>query len=219
MWLLLISLFVQDATTSSPDLTLHFPSANVSPTVAREMLDALDEEYARVRHELGCVIGSKITAIIVPLSTWEAAGNSPWSGGSFDGRIQVPMIYERSRVGPRMRQVFAHEIVHACIARFGEFPTWLHEGLAQKLSGEQLSEDWRRNLRQALAAGRLPGLEKLNERWGRFSSDQAKSAYAYALWAIDSWIEADGSESVRQLLQHPERVAPLTDRLNQTLRR
>lgn len=219
MWLLLISLFAQDATTSSPDLTLHFPSANVSPTVAREMLDALDEEYARIRHELGCVIGSKITAIIVPLSTWEAAGNSPWSGGSFDGRIQVPMIYERSRVGPRMRQVFAHEIVHACIARFGEFPTWLHEGLAQKLSGEHLSEDWRRNLRQALASGRLPGLEKLNERWGRLSSDQAKSAYAYALWAIDSWIEADGSESVRQLLQHPERVAPLTDHLNQTLRR
>ncbi len=219
MWMLLSLLFFQDATTSSPDLTLQYPSANVSPTVAREMLDALDEEYSRVRHELGCVIGSKISVIIVPLGTWEAAGNSPWSGGSFDGRIQVPMIYERSRVSPRMRQVFAHEIVHACIARFGEFPTWLHEGLAQKLSGEQISADWRRSLRQELAAGRLPGLEKLSGRWGQLNSDQARTAYAYALWAIDLWMEADGGESVRQFLKHPERAEALTDRLNQALRR
>ncbi len=104
-----------DASTSSPDLALHYPSAQVSQTVAREMLDALDEEYARIRHELGCVIGAKITVVVIPLATWDALGNPAWSGGFFDGRIQVPLVYERSRVGPKMRRVFAHEIVHACI--------------------------------------------------------------------------------------------------------
>jgi hypothetical protein len=218
-WLPLVLLLAQDATTSSPDLTLHYPSASVSDTVAREMLDALDEEYARIRHELGCVIGSKVTAVVVSLETWQAMGHSPWSGGMFDGRIQVPLVYERSRVGPQMRKVFAHEMVHACVARFGNFPTWLHEGLAQRLSGDRLTEDHRRQLRQAVSAGKLPGLERLAGYWGGLSAEQASTAYAYALWAAEVWVETDGAESIRQLLRNPSRLKDLTERLNQTLSR
>lgn len=218
-WVLLLSLFLQDATTSSPDLTLHYPSGTVSPTVAREMLDALDEEYARIRHELGCVIGSKVTAIVVSQETWQAMGHSPWAGGLFDGRIQVPLVYERSRVGPQMRKVFAHEMVHACIARFGDFPTWLHEGLAQHLSGERLTQEDRRQLRQAVSAGKLPGLERIAGGWGGLNSAQAATVYAYALWAAEVLIEAEGSESIRQLLRNPGRTAQVTDRLNQALKR
>ncbi len=225
-WVLLLTVFpmgafqaATDASTSSPDLALHYPSAQVSQAVAREMLDALDEEYARVRHELGCVIGAKITAIVIPLASWEAMGNVAWSGGMFDGRIQVPLVYERSRVGPRMRKVFAHEIVHACIARFGQFPTWLHEGLAQRLSGEMLSHDARRGLQQALEARRLPALEQLAGGWSGLSGAQASLAYAYALWAAEVWTETEGAEAVRQLLQNPGRVPELTGRLNEALRR
>lgn len=219
MWLMLTLLLLQDATTSSPDLTLHYPSAQVSSTVAREMLDALDEEYARIRHELGCVIGAKVTAIVISQETWQSMGHSPWSGGMFDGRINVPLVYERSRVGPQMRKVFAHEMVHACIARFGSFPTWLHEGLAQRLSGDRLTEDYRRQLRQALSAGKLPPLERIAGPWGGLSADQASTAYAYALWAAELWFEAEGAESIRQLLRNPSRVPQLTEQLNQSLRR
>jgi len=216
-WLLLL-LLAQDSSTSSPDLTLHYPSAQVSPTVAREMLDALDEEYARIRHELGCVIGSKVTAIVVSHQTWQAMGHSPWAGGMFDGRIQVPLVYERSRVGPQMRKVFAHEMVHACIARFGDFPTWIHEGLAQHLSGDRLTENDRRQLRQAISSGKLPGLERIAGGWGGLNSTQAELAYAYGLWAAEVWLDADGAESIRQLLRNPDRVPQLTERLNQTLK-
>jgi hypothetical protein len=219
LWMMLLSVLAQDATTSSPDLTLHYPSAQVSQPVAREMLDALDEEYARIRHELGCVIGAKVTAMVIPLDAWQAAGHSPWSGGLFDGRIQVPLVYEKSRVGPQMRKVFAHEMVHACIARFGNFPTWLHEGLAQHLSGERLTEDYRRQLRQAVAGGKLPGLERLAGPWGGLNGAQAATAYAYALWAAEVWLEAEGSEAIRQLLRNPGRIPELTQKLNEALRR
>lgn len=218
-WALLAFLFAQQASISSPDLLLLFPEEKVSATVAHEMLDALDEEYARVRYDLQCVIGSKITAIVLPLEQWQAAGHSPWAGGLFDGRIQVPLVYERSRVGPRMRKVFAHEIVHACIARFGGFPTWLHEGLAQYYSGDRLPEDQKRALRQALAAGRLPSLEQLAGNWGGMSGAQANLAYAYALWAVEVGLEAEGAESFRQLLKNPQRVAAMTARLNELLKR
>lgn len=217
-WLALSLLLAQDASTASVDLTLHYPSSQVSPTVAREMLDALDEEYARVRHELGCVLGKKIDTLVIPLESWEAMGHSPWAGGLFDGRIQVPLVYERSRVGPKMREVFAHEIVHACIARFGQHPTWLHEGLAQHLSGVRLSQDYRRMLKQALAAGKLPGLEKISGPWGGYSAAQAATAYAYGLLAVEEWIALEGMESVRQTLKNPARIPALVEKLNTALR-
>lgn len=217
-WLALTLLLAQDASTGSVDMTLHYPSGQVSPTVAREMLDALDEEYARVRHELGCVIGKKIDTLVIPLATWEQMGHSPWAGGLFDGRIQVPLVYERSRVGPKMREVFAHEIVHACIARFGDHPTWMHEGLAQHLSGIRLNADYRRALKQALASGKLPGLEKISGPWGGLSAAQASTAYAYGLLAVEDWIAMEGMESVRQTLKNPARLPALMEKLNAALR-
>jgi hypothetical protein len=214
-----IALLAQDATTSSPDLTLHYPSAQVSQQVARDMLDALDEEFARIRHELGCVIGQKVTTVVIPLDTWQQMGHSPWAGAMFDGRILVPLVYERSRVGSQMRRVFAHEMVHACISRFGNFPTWLHEGLAQYLSGDRLSEDIRRQYRQALAQGKLPGLERLAGGWLSLSGDQANTAYAYSLWAVEVLLANEGSEAVRQLLRNPSRIPQVTERIHDLLKR
>ncbi len=218
-WAALLALLGQDAVVSSPDLDLHYPSAQVSPGVAREMRDALDEEYSRIRHELGCVIGSKVTAIVVPIETWQATGHAPWAGAYFDGRIVVPLVYERSRVGPQMRRVFAHEMVHACIARHGSFPTWLHEGLAQFLSGERLNEDHRRALRQGLAGNKLPPIERMAGSWMGLTGAQSATAYAYALLATEVWGEAEGIEPRRQLRRQPERGGAVAARMNELLRR
>jgi hypothetical protein len=217
-WLVFALFFAQDGSLSSPDLTLRYPSSQVSPSVAREMLDALDEEYARIRHELGCVIGGKIEVLTLSLEDWEARGHSPWAGGLFDGRIQVPLVYERSRVGPKMREVFAHEMVHACIARFGAQPTWLHEGLAQSLSGVKLNEDYRRALRQALSSGKLPELDRMSGSWLGMNGAQAAAAYAYALLAVENWIEIDGMESIRQAFRNPGATKAAADRIYRRLR-
>jgi len=40
--------------------------------------------------------------------------------------------------------VIAHETTHACLTMLGEWPVWLQEGLAQKLSGEALAPAVRR---------------------------------------------------------------------------
>lgn len=219
LWLVLPLLLAQDSTTSSPDLTLHYPAAQVSSTMAREMLDALDEEYARIRHDLSCVLGAKVTAILIPYETWRASGHSPWAGAAFDGRILVPLVYENNRVSPQMRKVFAHEMTHACIARFGHFPTWLHEGLAQHLSGDRLTEDQRRLLRRALAEGKLPPLERMSGSWMGLDSAQAATAYAYALWTAELLVQQEGMEAIRQLLRYPDRLPQFTQRANQLLPR
>jgi hypothetical protein len=82
-----------------------------------------------------------------------------------------------------------------------------------------LTEDYRRQLRQALSSGKLPGLERIAGPWGGLNSAQAGTAYAYALWAAEVWLESDGSESIRQLLRYPDRIPQLTEKLNRALSR
>ena len=70
-----------------------------------------------------------------------------WSGGEFDGRIHIPVL-DKGSLDPQVRQTLAHESVHACMAQLGQFPTWLAEGVAQKLSGAELSPATRATIDQ-----------------------------------------------------------------------
>jgi len=133
-----------------------------------------------------------------------------WAGGQFDGRIRIPLMYERGRVGNRMRQAFAHEIVHACIAQFGQFPQWFHEGLAQKLSGLSLP-------REAWHSADYPPLDKLQRGWGALSPDQARLSYQASLAAIEILIDQYGFEQVRALLRRPEATQALAGELSRRL--
>lgn len=205
--------------TATRFFELRYEGQAVSEGVAREYGEALDEEYERVAGVLGCRREEKITAIVQSEGAYRGStGAAEWSGGEFDGRIRVPLIYERSRVGPRLRQTFAHEIVHACLAQMGQFPAWFHEGLAQRLSGETLGSGGRATIREALRQGKLAGLDKLGDGWGGLDAESARMAYALALAAaeeLESWRGIDG---VRALARDPWTVRKLAGELNDRLK-
>ena len=192
---------------------LRYEEAKVSPQVAREMIDALEDEYSRVSSVLGCRRGEKLVAIVQSESSYRDLAGSAWSGGQFDGRIRVPLIYENGRVGPRMRRVFAHEIVHACLAQMGTYPAWFHEGMAQQLSGDRLSADTLRGLRQGLREGRVPKFEELANGFGGLDSRQAGLAYALSL----AGIEALGEDRAIGLARTPEQIPAVARQLTQQL--
>lgn len=54
--------------------------------------------------------------------------------GLYDGKIRVP-VYGVSRFSPPIVSILTHELAHAMIAdaTFDRAPSWLHEGLAQRL--------------------------------------------------------------------------------------
>lgn len=189
----------------------------VTPDQARALLPVLDSEFTRISEELGCRSEERMTAIVQTVDAYRrSTGAAEWSGGQYDGRIRVALL--EPSPGEHTRQTFAHEIVHACLARTGSWPSWLHEGLAQKLSGQQIPGEQRARVKQLARAGELPSLEEMGQSWSRLSAGHAALAYTTALMAAEQLYDAYGTSGVRNLLQNPTSLSRIAADIDQRLR-
>ncbi|MBZ5604916.1 MAG: DUF1570 domain-containing protein, partial [Acidobacteriia bacterium] len=114
-----------------------------------------------------------------------------------------------------MRRTFAHETVHACLAMTGRWPAWLHEGLAQKLSGDALNAAARQKVAAMIRSHELPKLENLGQDWSHLDAEHAAAAYSLALAAADAL--AATPDAIPTLVHHPERLAAVTIELDKRL--
>lgn len=196
---------------------LRYEPATVSEDLARSMVLALDTELERVSAELGCAPKERLVAVVQSREAYLATtGSAEWSGGRYDGRIRVALV-EDAFVGPRTRRVFAHEMVHACLANLGRWPPWLHEGLAQKLSGDRLSPAARARLKGMIEARKFPKLEQLGRNLAAMNAGDAQSVYALALLAVERLLELHGQMGLRNMLANPHLLAQLTNELDRDL--
>jgi len=192
-------------------VVLRYDGVAVKTETARQMISALDEEYFRISQQLGCFAQEKIVAIVQTQDAYRAATDSAeWSGGQFDGRIRVPVLGGQP-MDANMRRVFAHETVHACLAMLGRWPAWLHEGVAQRLSGETVRPAMRQRIADMIRAHQLPRLEELGQNWSRMDADHAAAAYALSLMA------AELIPDIVNLTRNPERLAAVTAGLDKRL--
>jgi hypothetical protein len=196
---------------------LRYEGGNLDPEVARSMVALLEQEYSRIAAQLGCRTDERITTIV---QSWPAyrstTGAAEWSGGQFDGKIRVP-IAESKTIDERTRQTFAHEIVHACLASLGTWPAWLHEGMAQKLSGEALTPSMRSNMRALMRANKIPRLENMSQSWSRLSAQHAAAAYATASVAADMLFENYANFGIANFLRNPSMLPRVTAELDKKL--
>ncbi len=101
-------------------------------------------------------------------------------------------------VGPGLETVFLHEMTHALLfqaAGDADLPTWFHEGVAQRYSGQ-----WRFvDTVSVIMNGTLPSLGRLR---GAFPSPGPWAAQAYrtSLLAVDSLRRWHGEDIVVRLL-------------------
>jgi hypothetical protein len=196
---------------------LRYDPREVTGEQARSILPMLDQEFARVSESLGCRVEERIVAVLQGVEAYRrTTGAAEWSGGRYDGRIRVALM--EAQPAARTRQAFAHEIVHACLARTGDWPAWLHEGLAQKLSGEVLTPADRAAVSTLAAAGQLPSLTNLSRSWASMNAQNAAAAYSLAHAAAEHLYTAYGTDGVRSLLQSPERLSGVTADLDRRLR-
>jgi hypothetical protein len=199
-------------------VTLRYEGDIVSPEIAREMLNALDSEYHRISSQLGCRAEERLTAIVQSRDAYlKTTGAAEWSGGQFDGRIRIALAPDEINVGPRTRRMFAHELVHACLSSLGSWPSWFHEGMAQKLSGDRLAGLALQRVQDRIRAGEAPRLEKLGQNWSRMSAANAELAYALSLRAADVFMEDYASIGVRNVLANPGRFGEITSSINRRL--
>ena len=189
----------------------------VTADQARALLPVLDSEFTRISEILGCRSEERMTAIVqTPEAFRQATGAAEWSGGQYDGRIRVALL--ETAPGEHTRQTFAHEIVHACLARTGDWPAWLHEGLAQKLSGQAIPAEQRARVKRLAKDGELPGLMQMGRSWSRLNADHATIAYTTALMAMEQFLETYGDSGVRNLLQNPTSLSRVAAGIDSALR-
>ena len=198
-------------------VVLRYDAGTVPVDTARGMVTAVDSAFARVSSQLGCFAEEKIVTIIQSRDAYKKATDAAeWSGGQYDGRIRVPVM-SGQQMDARQEQVLAHETTHACLAMLGEWPSWLHEGMAQKLSGETLRPQMRAQLADLAKAGQLPKLEALRSGWSGLDAQHARLAYSLALEAVDALYENFGNDGVRNLMRNPERLAAISAELDKRL--
>ncbi|MEQ1948985.1 MAG: hypothetical protein ABL995_17470 [Bryobacteraceae bacterium] len=196
---------------------LRYDNVTIPTETARRMAGAVDETYARVSYELGCRTDERIETIV---QSWDAyrktTAAAEWSGGMFDGRIHMPAD-SNQQMTPDLQKKLAHETTHACLAMIGKWPNWLHEGLAQKLSGETLPPAARTRLLAVARESKLTDISKLNSGWAQLDSRNASLAYALALAAVESMYEEFGPDGIRNLMRNPERLPFTVTEVNKRL--
>jgi hypothetical protein len=199
-------------------VALRYEGQALAYPTAKAMLEVLDTEVSRVSGIIGCPTHERLIAVVQsPNDYRQGADAAEWSGGQFDGRIRVPFPSGGEFDG-RMRRTFAHEVTHACLANMGPWPAWVHEGLAQKLSGERLPASLREVLKDLASRKQLPKLQDLQRDWSSMSSENARVAYALALAAADELVDGYGASlGIRTILGSPFLLDRATNEINKRL--
>ena len=70
-------------------------------------------------------------------------------------------------------------------AALGTWPAWLHEGMAQTLSGDKLPPELKAQIKHMAGIGALPKLESFKQEWSGMSTQNATLAYGVALAVAD----------------------------------
>jgi hypothetical protein len=177
-----------------------------------------EAQVNKVIFQLGCKFDDRDSVIVRTQENYhQASGAAEWSGGVYDGRIQIA-VPPSGKADDYVRQTFAHEFVHACLARRGPWPSWFHEGIAQKISGKTLGAQERAVLTQMNKAEQLPTLAQLSGGWARMGGQQAAIAYAMALAAAQVLYQDQQDYGVRNLLNNPDRLPAVAERIDARLR-
>jgi len=102
----------------------------------------------------------------------------------------------------RLPQVFLHELVHIYLGiqySGTNVPTWLHEGIAQWLSDENLNADEQVLIANALYSDKLTDLASLDSMFV-FSTTQARLGYALARSAVDFFMREYDAKALVEIL-------------------
>lgn len=204
--------------THGARFALRYEGDTLPSGAARKLTEMLDREITRISFQLGCHLNDRLPVIVQSHENYrQTTGAAEWSGGRYDGRIRIA-IPPSGEVDQWVQRTFSHEFVHACLSRTGQWPAWLHEGLAQKLSGDRVQPRDRALLEQLLAQKQLPSLHALGQNWGRLDSTQAAVAYSLSFVAVEVFYRKHGNYGVRNLLNNRARLETVTAELDRGVR-
>lgn len=198
--------------------TIRYEGEALPDDKARALVKEFEGEVNRIQFRLGCRTTDRLPVIVRTMEGYQrASGVAQWAGGHYDGRIHIA-VPPSGDADAYVRETFAHEFTHACLSRKGVYPLWLHEGLAQHLSGRVTSESGRQTLAAIDREGLLPSLNQLAGSWAGFNDQSAMVAYALAAFAVETLYDERGDAGVRSLINTPKRIPGEAQRLDASIR-
>lgn len=196
---------------------IRFEGDALPDDVVRRLVKDFEGELNRIQFRLGCPFTDRLPIIVRTLESYrKSSAVAQWSGGHFDGRIHIA-VPPSGEADAYVRETFSHELVHACLARKGRYPVWVHEGLAELMSGRVLSIEGRALLSQMAAEDALPSMQQLAGSWVRLGTREASVAYGLSTLAAETMYEDHGDAGVRSLLNSPSRLDQEASRLDKRL--
>jgi tetratricopeptide (TPR) repeat protein len=177
--------------------------------LASRAVAILEANYWRIGTALSTYPSGVTTVILYTREQFHDITRSPaWAGGSFDGRIRIP-VQGALQNRAEFERVLAHEFTHALIQSVAArgVPTWLHEGLADCFDGS----DIRRKEQQIREAESRVPLSRLEGSFEALTAKEAALAYAQSAVAVRTLLEDPGPLAVASLLTDIGRGIPFTE--------
>ena len=167
--------------------------------MAAQALESLNRAFWRICDVFGTFPTRSIPVVLYSGEQFSDITRSPkWAAAAFDGIIRVPMRGADDK-GEDLDRVLAHEFSHALIRSLATrgLPTWLNEGLASALEGDDLS--WTE--KPLGAVSKWPPLARLSGPFTRLGGAEAQLAYAVSARAAKQLLDEAGGVAVANLLR------------------
>jgi len=176
-------------------------NGEAQPTLAREVLHALEAHYEAIESELNFSPPDPIGVVLYTQQSFADITRAPgWVGALNDGRIRVP-VQGLTAVDSELSRVLRHELTHSFIQQktHGHVPTWIQEGVAQWMEGKRSDEN-ATVLVQVYDAGQAAPLGRLEGSWMGLPGDMARYAYAWALANVEYIVQTQGMGDIERIL-------------------
>ena len=177
--------------------------------LANRAVSALEADYWRIGTALSIYPSGVTTVILYTREQFRDITQSPsWAGGSFDGRIRLPVQGALQNTA-EFERVLAHEFTHALIQSVAPrgVPTWLHEGLADCFDGSDIRT---KELMVRRATARVP-LGRLDGSFEELTAKEASQAYAQSAVAVHQLLDDAGPIAMANLLTDIGRGIPFAE--------
>jgi tetratricopeptide (TPR) repeat protein len=188
------------------------------PVLAHDVLRVLETHYSTIESELNYTPPEPIGVVLYTQKEFADITRAPgWVGALNDGRIRVP-VQGLSSVDAELSRVLKHELTHSFIQQKtrGRAPTWVQEGLAQRMEGKRSDEN-AAVLLQVYDAGQAASLGHLEGSWMGLPADVARYAYAWALANVEYIVETQGMADMERILDRIAAGGSTEDALKEVL--
>ena len=185
-----------------------------------KVLDILEDAYRDIGQKLNYFPAKPITVVLHTRAVFQSATGSPaWADGLYDGvlgRIQIPTqgaLTDQAWLARVLRHEFVHALLHQRVEG-SRVPTWLNEGLAMQLAGDNSWPDLDRVIKGEVT---LIPLSRLEGGWTGFPPDLATVAYLEGNSATAYLIDRYGMGKVQDIIEALAGRQPMADAIKDRL--